>query len=109
MTEPQILRETGRDGGSYVAVLPGMPGKARLEYSREPQSRLLIAEHTETPVEFRGRGVALALVQRMVEDARRDGVRIRAQCSYVERERQRHPEWADVFDVSAGKNAAASR
>jgi predicted GNAT family acetyltransferase len=33
----------------------------------------------------------------MVEDARRDGVKIYALCPFVKAERGKHPEWADVF------------
>ena len=37
------------------------------------------------------------LVTRMVEDARKERVKVYALCSYVEAERKAHPEWADVF------------
>ncbi len=49
------------------------------------------------PDAFRGKGVGRALVTRMVEDARAEGFKIFALCPYVKAERQKHPEWADVF------------
>ena len=93
-----IERQDYRTRGAYVATAPGVHGIARLDYKRE-RADLIIAQHTETSGELRGQGAALALVTRMVEDARKEGVKIYALCSYVEQERRDHPEWADVFAV----------
>ena|SRR5436190_19573293 len=84
--------------GSYVATVTGVPGIARLAY-RRARPDLIVAERTESSPQFDGLGVNLALVERMVEDARRDNVKIYALCSYVEDQRRKHPEWADVFHV----------
>ena len=46
---------------------------------------------------FAARGSGRALVTRMIEDARAEGFKIFARCSYVKAERLKHPEWADVF------------
>ena len=94
----RIQRQDYKTRGSYVATVPGIHGIARLVYRRARED-LLVAEHTETSEALRERGVALALVQRMVEDARRENFRIYAVCSYVAEARQTHPEWADVFYV----------
>lgn len=94
----EIQRQDYRTRGTYVATIPDQHGIARLNYKRE-RPDLLIAEHTETSEAFQGKGVALALVQRMVEDARKEGFKIYALCSYVEDERRAHPEWADAFRV----------
>ncbi len=56
----------------------------------------VLADHTLTPVELRGRGIAGALVERLVADARREGFRIVPQCPYVAAQFERHPEWSDV-------------
>ena len=93
-----IERQDYRTRGSYVATVSGTHGIARLAYRRE-RPDLIIAERTETSEQLRGLGVDLALVQRMVEDARRENVKIYALCTYVEEERRNHPEWADVFYV----------
>jgi predicted GNAT family acetyltransferase len=96
MTDIKIERQDYTTRGTYVATVPGTHGIARLNYKRE-RADLIIAEHTETSDSLAGKGVALALVTRMVQDAREEGVKIYALCSYVENERRAHPEWADVF------------
>ncbi|MEN3355446.1 MAG: uncharacterized protein V7640_3604 [Betaproteobacteria bacterium] len=94
----RIDRQDYRARGTYVATIPGVHGIARLNYKRE-RDDLLIAEHTETSESLQSKGVGVALIQRMVDDARAEGFKIYALCSYVEDERRVHPEWADVFRV----------
>ncbi len=94
----RITRQDYKTRGTYVATVPGLHGIARLNYRRE-KADLIVAERTETAGDLAGGGVALALVTRMVEDARREGVRIYALCTYVADARRQHPEWADVFVV----------
>ena len=98
--DPVIERQDYRSRGTYVATVPGLHGIARLNYRRE-RPDLIVAERTETSEGLQGSGVSLALVTRMVEDARKEGVKIYALCTYVEDERRQHPEWADVFYVPA--------
>jgi predicted GNAT family acetyltransferase len=93
-----IERQDYKARGSYVATVPGVHGIARLAYRRERDDSI-VAERTETSPQFKGLGVDLALVERMVEDARREKVKIYALCSYVDEQRRSHPEWADVFQV----------
>lgn len=93
-----IDRQDYRARGSYVATVTGMHGIARLGYRRE-RDDLIVAERTEVSPQLAGLGVDLALLERMVEDARRERIKIYALCSYVNDERQRHPEWADAFYV----------
>jgi predicted GNAT family acetyltransferase len=95
MTEPIITREDG-PAGRYVARIDGIEAEAELVY-RRAGPKLIVAVHTEVPDPFRGRGVGRLLATRMVEEARKEGVRIMAQCPFVKAERQKHPEWADVF------------
>ena len=89
------LEEEGSKG-RYVLERDGHV--AELTYSRLGESRL-IADHTGVPDAMRGTGAGLALVTRLVEDARAAGLKIVPLCPYVNRQRARHPEWADVFDV----------
>jgi uncharacterized protein len=96
MESIRIQRQDYKARGTYVGTLEGVHGIARLNYKRE-RPDLLIAEHTETSDTLREHGVSGALVARMVEDARSDGVKIYALCSYVEDQRRAHPEWSDVF------------
>jgi predicted GNAT family acetyltransferase len=49
---------------------------------------------------MRGTGAASALVEYMIEDARRNGFRIMPICPYVRAQYRKHPEWADVMAVA---------
>ena len=49
------------------------------------------------PPEIGGQGVAAALVNALVADAQREGFTIVPQCSYVEAQFKRHPEWSDLL------------
>lgn len=59
---------------------------------------MIIADHTGVPEAFRGTGAGLELVKRLVADARAEGVKIIPLCPFVNAQRRRHPEWADVFN-----------
>jgi hypothetical protein len=96
MESVHIERQHDGSRGTYIATVPGIDGTARLAY-RQERPGVIAAVHTETSDALRGKGVALKLVERMVEDARNERAKIRALCSYVDRERQKHAEWADVF------------
>jgi predicted GNAT family acetyltransferase len=51
------------------------------------------------PEALRGTGAGLRLVERLVADARAEGFKIMPLCPFVNAQRARHPEWADVFAV----------
>ena len=95
MAAVTITREEKAGGGRYVARLDGFTGEAELTYSRTDPA-ILIAEHTGTPTSMRGKGVASALVERLVADARREGFRIVPLCPFVKSKFDSHPEWADL-------------
>ena len=80
--------------GEYRAHVPGSDKIGRLTWKARGDAR--IADHTIVPPEIGGRGVAAALVDALVADARAEGFTIVPQCSYVEAQFRRHPEWADL-------------
>lgn len=96
MSEPEITREERPTRGRYVARVDGIDAEAEMTYSRAGPN-LIIADHTEVPDAFRGQGMGRKLATRMVEDARKEGFKIFALCTFVNAERQKHPDWADVF------------
>ena len=53
-----------------------------------------MAAHTVVPRAIGGRGVARALVARLVEDAARQNFLIRPDCSYVAKRFAENPDWA---------------
>ncbi|MFN4100226.1 MAG: GNAT family N-acetyltransferase [Pararhodobacter sp.] len=94
--EPQITREVSGSKGRYLLRAGG--AEAELTYSVTSPS-LIIADHTGVPDSLRGTGAGQALVERLVADARSEGVKIVPLCPFVNAQRRRHPDWADVFQV----------
>ncbi|GLQ08161.1 hypothetical protein GCM10007913_00930 [Devosia yakushimensis] len=89
-----VQREDGATKGRYRLVIDG--AEAEMTYSRIGRRQLII-DHTYVPATLRGRKVGERLVQRAVEDARRDGVVIIPLCPFAKAQIERHPEWQDVL------------
>ncbi|WP_295808323.1 GNAT family N-acetyltransferase [uncultured Nitratireductor sp.] len=89
-----ITIEDGDSKGRYVYRAGGH--EAEMTFSKVGTSQIII-DHTDVPDAFRGQGVGLALVTRAVENARRDGIRIRPLCPFAAAQFRRHPEWSDVL------------
>jgi hypothetical protein len=96
LAEVEITREVSGSKGRYVIRQGGE--EAELTYSITSPV-LVIADHTAVPDSFRGAGAGLALVTRLVEDARAEGFRIMPLCPFVNAQRKKHPDWADAFSV----------
>ena len=96
MTEPVISRAVTGSKGRYVLRLGA--DAADLTYSITSPV-LVIADSTRVPDSLRGTGAGLALVTRLVQDARAEGFRIMPLCPFVNAQRKRHPEWVDAFSV----------
>jgi predicted GNAT family acetyltransferase len=95
MTNVTVTRELGPTRGRYIGRIAGHAGEAELTFGRV-NPELVIADHTLTPVALRGQGIATALVEHMVADARREGFRIRPTCPFVVALFDHRPEWADL-------------
>jgi predicted GNAT family acetyltransferase len=89
-----ITRRDRGASGEYVAQVAGSQYIGRLTWF--DQNGVKVADHTLVPPEIGGRGVAAALVEALVADARADGFKIRPQCSYVVAAFKLHPEWTDL-------------
>ncbi len=59
--------------------------------------RVIIMSHTHVPPSLEGRGIAAALVAQALAHARREGLRVRPDCSYVAAYMQRHPQTLDLL------------
>ena len=92
-----ITHSETESNGRYEARVETHDGVGELTYSRLSPTKI-IADHTGVDDSLRGTGVAKALVERLVADARRDGFSIVPQCSYVAAQFKRHPEWSDVME-----------
>jgi hypothetical protein len=95
MAKISVTRELQATRGRYVAKVEGFPGEAELAFSRTDPS-IVVADHTGTPVALRGQGIATALVERLVADARREGFKIRPICPFVVAQFDLHPDWSDL-------------
>jgi uncharacterized protein len=71
-----------------------------VDYGRVPAR--LVALHTEVPPEYGGRGIASALVRRVLDDARAAGVKVTPRCPFFVAHFQRHPEDADLIALPPG-------
>ncbi|WP_181443552.1 GNAT family N-acetyltransferase [Porphyrobacter sp. YT40] len=101
MTEqtPQltITHHVAGQGGRYVAVVEGAAEEGYLEWEpgkAQDGKEVRIAAHTIVPRAIGGRGVAAALVEQLVADARRNDFLIRPDCSYVAKKFAENPDWA---------------
>ena len=88
----EITHQGNEARGEYRATVPGSAAVGRLTWKALGPAR--VADHTLVPPEIGGRGVAAALVQALIADAKSQGFTIVPQCSYVEAQFRRHPEWA---------------
>jgi len=91
-----IAREMNGHHCRYVIHQNGE--EAELTYSITTPE-LVIADHTAVPDSFRGTGAGVALVTRLIADARAEGFKIMPLCPFVNAQRKKHPEWADAFSV----------
>jgi predicted GNAT family acetyltransferase len=96
------LDDNGEREGRYIGRVEGLDGEAELVFTRRGH-KLVSADHTFAPVNMRGSGVAMALVQRLIADARAQGFRIIPLCPYISAKYLEHPEWRDVMATLPGE------
>ena len=81
--EPASRYELTEDGATAFA-----------SYVRK--GNVLTFDHTVTPPELRGRGIAGRVVKAALDDVRAQGLKMVPACSYVADYVARHPEVADL-------------
>lgn len=92
----QVSYEDQGRGGRYVARIAGVTGEGELTITKVSEG-VISADHTLAPDTMRGTGAATAMVNRLIADARANGLRIIPRCPYVHAQSLKHPEWADVI------------
>ena len=92
-----ITRSEEGSKGRYEATVDGHDGTGELTYSRMSAEKI-IADHTGVDDSLRGTGVGIALVEKLVADARSEGFTIVPLCPFVAAQYRKHPEWSDVMD-----------
>lgn len=103
MSKLHLTKEDDKRRGRYVARLDGIDAEAEITFRHKGES-VISADHTGVPDEMGGHGVARALLDYMLEDARRSGFRIIPICPFVRGQYARHPEWADLFTTKPGED-----
>ena len=94
-TAVTISRENQGQRGRYVAQVADSEAEAELTWQARGDD-VRVADHTFTPPELRGRGIAKELVRALIADAREEGFRIVPACSYVAQAFRDHPEWSEL-------------
>ncbi len=98
MTDMTIAREDTDSKARYVARIPGLEGEGELTLSKASDI-LIIVDHTGVPDSMRGMGVAAALAERVIADARAAGQKIVPLCPFFSAYIARHKdETADVIN-----------
>lgn len=103
MSDITIIKEDGDRRGRYVATIDGVEGEGEITFTH-PREGVISANHTGVPESMAGRGVAKALLEFMLSDARANGFKIIPICPYVRAQYAKHPEWADLFTTKPGEN-----
>ena len=88
--------------GRYVGRVEGLDDEAELTFTWRGE-HLLSADHTGAPDGLQGTGVAMALVERLVADARAQRFRIIPLCPYIRHKYESHPDWSDVMTTAPGE------
>ncbi|SDX17674.1 GNAT family N-acetyltransferase [Litoreibacter albidus] len=97
MTDIKITRTDTDSKARYTATLDGVAGEGELTLSKVSDV-LIIVDHTAVPDAMRGMGVAGALAQRVIADARRAGQKIVPLCPFMSSYVSRHKaETADII------------
>jgi uncharacterized protein len=91
-----ISREMTLAKGRYIGLIEGVQGEAELTFVRTSPTQIT-ADHTFAPDTMRGTGIAKALVERLVTDARAEGVKIVPTCTYIQAQFARNADWSDVL------------
>lgn len=94
--EPPVRKDINAIGSKGRFVIAYPEGEAELTFSITTPT-LVIADHTGVPDALAGRGIARRLLDALLADARAEGYRIVPLCPYVNAQRRKHPEWADLF------------
>lgn len=90
----QIKQENHATEGHFVALENGCE-IGHIDYEWEDEQCFAIT-HTVVEKAYEGRGIARALLEEAVAFARREKKKIRAVCSYVVIQFERHSDYDDV-------------
>ena len=107
MTMPAQVVRHNQSANRYETDVNGVLAVA--EYRLD--GALIVFTHTFVPPELRGHGIAEALIRTALQDAKVQGLRVKAECSYVAAFIRRHVrgKFKDLAQVSLRPCTASSR
>lgn len=94
-----IVHDARGDRGRYRLLVDGVEA-GELDYRMDGDGRRVFT-HTGVRDEHEGKGLAGKLAERVLTDARAEGLLIVPQCPYVRGYLERHPEHADLVAPGA--------
>jgi predicted GNAT family acetyltransferase len=100
--EITVTLEDGESHGRYVGKVAGIDAEGEITFTHRGPD-LISADHTGAPDALKGTGLAAAMVDHLVADARARGFKVIPICPYVRARYEKHPEWRDVFTVGPGE------
>ena len=80
-----------RENSNWFFIKLGQGKAAYIKYTRTDDT--ISVDHTYTPEEFRGRGLARRLMLAVIEYAKRNNLRIIPNCSYAQYFFEKNPEF----------------
>ena len=98
------LEETSNKGRYFIRSDDPDADQPELTFSKLGD-KTIIADHTGVPDRYRGQGIGLMLVKRLIEDARTNGVKVVPLCPFVSAMFEKHPEWSDVMQAPAKRTS----
>lgn len=74
---------------------------ARVEYILTKDNKIYLT-HTEVPRELEGKGIASALVKKVLSEVKNSGRKLVPLCPYVAQYMKKHPEWNELVAPGFG-------
>jgi predicted GNAT family acetyltransferase len=91
----RVDKPTGTGGVYRVRVRGHL---AEMTFSRTGE-KLVIIDHTDVPADLRGERVGNMLLEKVIDDARKQGFKIFALCPFAAAQFRRHAEYRDVLST----------
>ena len=83
-----------REKSNWFFIKLGRGKAAYIKYTRIGSA--ISIDHTYTPEEYRGRGIAKRLMLAVIDYAKQNNLKIIPNCSYAQYFFQKHPEYTDL-------------
>ncbi|RJG50706.1 GNAT family N-acetyltransferase [Motilimonas pumila] len=94
-----ISHKITSEGGAFY-TLPEDENSAVMRYL-SLDNQVISVNSTKVPEQFRGQGVAMKLMQAMIEYAEQQQLKVVPACSYVEKMFERYPQWQHLLAEKA--------